>query len=706
MPLSIRSLIARFCDPHSSTLEHIQPVLSGSTGPNLECIKVLPCTSHSSKEQGISLPEPRPSAPPPLPEHPVLALEVPHEVEQPAKSGHDPEANLLVPVNHLPVEVLAELFTTICHADSDRFLGDTKNRHRKTTPLVLGSVCKQWRAIVWSTPRIWSHVSLCLSTSRWETQTSLLSDWLSHSGVCPLIINLCFENEEEWASSTPEDFVNILAGTANRWSAINYVLPEDWYPLLEVIKEKLDILTTISTQPLWTDCSLSPSRRKRLKLFEHAPVLECLHLNGYYLTDVSVQWDQLKRFTIQHVYLDECFYALPLTFNLTWCRIYTILLNDVDRMIADPEKPIRLEHLETLIIYSAVWEDLLRLLSHLSLPTLDTLIITAPTQEIVYPELYPVLLKATGCPTELIHIRKFVVGELEWFVQPIGLLEKELREFLALLPLLEDLEIDITSKAEQSTAAFCVWWFIDLLKVPLTDMLHHNCSEQVSIDVEYPTSIQLLEPRSKLKGIDSDRSPELLEEGGNSVTPSSTHIHPHLIPLVPASPLLSSTLLPSYPTTSDPHPDNPPILQNLKHFSFSGPVVFRHGLADAQSQQPDHDTKGRRSESESPIQDVSCSITAKPESEFGKALVQTLRCRRGRSLEDQDQTCSDSSNIESLAVASPWILKPLLSFVFKASALACLEEETRTPTDVVKAELKGMSAAGGLKIQLEDIVWI
>lgn len=42
------------------------------------------------------------------------------------------------------------------------------------------------------------------------------------------------------------------------------------------------------SQSLWTDCSLSPSKRKHLNLFEFAPLLRHVHVNSYYLIDVDV----------------------------------------------------------------------------------------------------------------------------------------------------------------------------------------------------------------------------------------------------------------------------------------------------------------------------------------------------------------------------------------------------------------------------------
>ncbi|KAJ3509985.1 hypothetical protein NLJ89_g4935 [Agrocybe chaxingu] len=130
----------------------------------------------------------------------------------------------------LPPELMAEIFATVCHADSDKFLSD-KQRHKRTTPLILSHVCTAWRTLIHSTPHIWSHVCLCLSRDRLSSQIDLLLDWLIRSGACPLNISLCFENEDDWEGeeTVPRELVNLLGSAASRWRSLNVVLPERWY---------------------------------------------------------------------------------------------------------------------------------------------------------------------------------------------------------------------------------------------------------------------------------------------------------------------------------------------------------------------------------------------------------------------------------------------------------------------------------------------
>jgi len=408
---AIRTLLTQLCDPNSST------------------------TADSTDSGALSLPT---IAKPDL-EDGLQALTLADDALQ-ASSTTPWSASQKIGL--LPNELIAEIFATTCHADSYTFSMDV-NRRKRTTPLILGKVCTQWRTITWSTPYIWSHISLNLSTPRYETQVKLLSDWLKRSGVCPLTINLIFDCEDEWTDIIPSELIQLLVVSANRWRAINLVLPESWYSFLADLKYSFPLLVTVVSQPLWADCGLTPSKRKRFNLFEFAPLLRDVHVDGYYLSNVDIPWEQLDRFTLQHVYLDECFYALVKTPNLTYCRIYTILINDVNRDTA--ENSIELPLLQELVIHSASWANISRLLSKMTVPLLETLKISASRFESEPVELPASFLCDPNCLLKRLRLSEWsFIGEDFEFVQ-----------YLRNIPSLEELDIYMQ------------------FGPPITELLHH-----------------------------------------------------------------------------------------------------------------------------------------------------------------------------------------------------------------------------------------
>ena len=302
----------------------------------------------------------------------------PHCIEQPEdgfrrltpesilpERSPDPSTRQPHAVFMLPPELLGTIFATVCHADFHKFHSD-KNRYNKTTAFTLGQICREWRDIVWSTPEIWSYVFLCLSLTRYDAQVKLLEGWM--------------------------EFINLLFSSSYRWRVIDVVIPEGWYQALNEIKHNIPILVNVSTQPLWSDCGLLPSKRKRFTLFKYAPVLKNVHLNGYYPADVSIPWGRLRHLVLQHVYFDECFFGLSKSPDITTCRICTILNNDVNRVIV--ESDIRLLRLEEMVFFSALWDDTERLFSHLTTPLLHTLEFSAPQDDLDFLKIPPLLLQS------------------------------------------------------------------------------------------------------------------------------------------------------------------------------------------------------------------------------------------------------------------------------------------------------------------------
>ena len=177
------------------------------------------------------------------------------------------------------------------------------------TPLKLGKVCSQWRGIAWSTARIWSSVYLRLSRRRNQAQAALLRALLDRSGHDSLTIHLMLEDESVWTHAAPEKVVAVPASKSKRYYSVNFVLPEACYPCLEIVKGNLPVLTSFILQPLLSECRQS-ANRKQLAAFEDALELCTAYLNGYYLDDTIILWDQLLQLTTPHVYLDQSFSAL------------------------------------------------------------------------------------------------------------------------------------------------------------------------------------------------------------------------------------------------------------------------------------------------------------------------------------------------------------------------------------------------------------
>ncbi|KII85593.1 hypothetical protein PLICRDRAFT_116136, partial [Plicaturopsis crispa FD-325 SS-3] len=87
--------------------------------------------------------------------------------------------NILSPCRRLPAELLSEIFT-FC-------LPPMVTPHSDTAPLLLTLVCRKWRAIALSTPRLWASICVGLTD---DTGPTKVEQWLGRAGSLPLEITI------------------------------------------------------------------------------------------------------------------------------------------------------------------------------------------------------------------------------------------------------------------------------------------------------------------------------------------------------------------------------------------------------------------------------------------------------------------------------------------------------------------------------------
>jgi hypothetical protein len=96
----------------------------------------------------------------------------------------DAHAALLSPMQRMPPEILAEIFTNCLPCD----------RHGKistqSAPLLLMAVCRRWNAVALSLPKLWATISVTLYANSFSPKRSLLEAWITRSRSCPLTLNL------------------------------------------------------------------------------------------------------------------------------------------------------------------------------------------------------------------------------------------------------------------------------------------------------------------------------------------------------------------------------------------------------------------------------------------------------------------------------------------------------------------------------------
>ncbi|KAK7458109.1 hypothetical protein VKT23_010016 [Stygiomarasmius scandens] len=226
------------------------------------------------------------------------------------------QRTILNPVRRLPPDILFELFTTcldstpVLDLRSSRLSEDSLDI--KSPRWVLGHVCSTWRAVVLSSPSLWSNIKLSITkkNSTFSTRTLLLGLHLQRTQQQLLSISL-YGGYNSLSESHP--FLVLLLPTAPRWNALFVAMKTGHIEqCLTPVKPFFERLNTLSLLPRsihetvttpseghpgnpghpGAQGSLTRPERGIPDVFSTAPVLRKLQV-FHDPTHVSIPWHRL-----------------------------------------------------------------------------------------------------------------------------------------------------------------------------------------------------------------------------------------------------------------------------------------------------------------------------------------------------------------------------------------------------------------------------
>ncbi|KAL0949999.1 hypothetical protein HGRIS_010008 [Hohenbuehelia grisea] len=148
----------------------------------------------------------------------------------------------------LPADVLVNIFSH-CLSTEHKPVCSTH-----TPPLVFGQICRSWREISRSTPRLWSRIHIVVPVSLQPSEFDIVARarcdgiraWLNRSGVLPLFIALVTPPATVDTTPLVKQFLRVISEFCPRWWEVDVHIPDRSYPLLEtLLMQGLPILEAI-----------------------------------------------------------------------------------------------------------------------------------------------------------------------------------------------------------------------------------------------------------------------------------------------------------------------------------------------------------------------------------------------------------------------------------------------------------------------------
>ncbi|KAJ6565464.1 hypothetical protein DFH09DRAFT_1034809 [Mycena vulgaris] len=266
------------------------------------------------------------------------------------------------PVLTLPNEIVAHIFMhflpvyPLCPPITGLF-----------SPTALGHICHKWRETSLSTPVLWRAISLYLDDkAKVQFSLRLLESWLQRSGSCPLSIRLLGFPEHlgeelgDVALAELDPFLEAIVSHCERWEYFKTNIP-----LRYLGTGRTPLLRSLNIEGRLVEGSgwIAPSIE--------GPQLQKLALEWYReIFAIMVPWGQLTTLYLTFVTPLQFMDILHHAVNLVHCKLNIVSPEPQD---VGPTKPVKLLHLQTLVLVDWSSEPPTGWIDALTLPALRRL---------------------------------------------------------------------------------------------------------------------------------------------------------------------------------------------------------------------------------------------------------------------------------------------------------------------------------------------
>ena len=319
------------------------------------------------------------------------------------------------------------------------------------TPILLSSICSDWRRVVVGTPQIWSSMridfyflkSLHITSTTFPLLAAFIDEWLSRSGQLPLHISI-FSGDKIPNFMSLEEFCiifKVLNDYSSRWHCLNIsftpfilsCLQPDRLPLLEQLNIELPYRL--------------PKAEYKL-IFPPSPRLKAVEILGDQLTplrDIGIKWDIVTHLSGVLMTIHDCFGFLRLLPKLIHCKFHKIKL-DIDGPLLESPILSRLTHL-SLSCYPMSPGPFL---DNIVLPSLKTLVLF----HVVSLDPLLAFLERSACSLHTLSLQFSNIGNVDNFTQLLRFLSPTLTKLVIVptLPNVEYLSVLTKTYISQSTA--------------------------------------------------------------------------------------------------------------------------------------------------------------------------------------------------------------------------------------------------------------
>jgi hypothetical protein len=279
-------------------------------------------------------------------------------------------------------------------------------------PLILCSVSKQWQAIAWATPCLWTSVTVAVKPSSMAatlaTTIDLVRQWLARSGALPLKIHLAYRGS--LSSSTPIDhsllypLIDIFNNHAKRWRYLALDIPSFLFSRFLGDPAVVNALEVLQLNVIDSAKSNNP----KFDLVNAVPHPKSLFVVNMPLQSINICWNHIINLEVATGSLLDIIQMLPHATSLVHCKFDRLFLPiRADIVLGEPIVVPHLRTLEFLSFNNAISE----LLNAVTLPSLEDLSISFRVSSGLPEDTLVALFDRSSCPLTSLRLGGVIADE-------------------------------------------------------------------------------------------------------------------------------------------------------------------------------------------------------------------------------------------------------------------------------------------------------
>lgn len=329
----------------------------------------------------------------------------------------------------LPIEIASQIFIFClsgkefmeCQRPSD-LLYNSPTR-RIPFNIALGSICRGWRNIAWSTPQLWSTLFVRFHASQHPTQVELMHEWLIRSRQVPLDVVIWW-NDERVAipiKNGPlllwKPLLDVVNRCSSRWRALWLSIPSTYVPYITGDGRGHSVLQDIK---FWSQDMVYD----HFSLQNGKPTPRRISIRNMFFKLIDIDWSGLTHAIVTGFCLNESLALLQHAPRMSDCDISSLIQGSEEQL----PSPTHVIHFALKRLVAGSGSVTTELLDCITLPSLRELELTgmpSPSAQQI-----SALIQRSSC-----KLIKFVIG-MDCSTNSMGI-----------LPLLHDLE-DLNSSED------------------------------------------------------------------------------------------------------------------------------------------------------------------------------------------------------------------------------------------------------------------